>query len=316
MKTKNLFRLGFLMIAAMTLSFTGCKKDTTTDKNKTTGNTESLQQLTKDENNVENASDMALNDATTELSPSSLKSTDHGGGPCNTTITVSPVVDDTITIDINYHGPDCNNMHNRSGDVIVKKRFSEDWGQPGATVLMHLNNFKITKLLTGKSITMNGTKHFENVSGHYLWQLGLDSAVTACVDKVWGTITATFDDTTTRVWNIARQRTFTGNLIALVMTTDGFGQADGISNLASWGTNRNGEQFYSSINPSVVHKQVCNWNPCEGSIKHEIPSQSKSATVTFGYNSNFQLITNGDCPTYYRIDWVFGPNSGTMFLPL
>jgi len=143
-------------------------------------------------------------------------------------------VNDTITIDINYHGYDCNNTHNRTGDVVIKKRYLENWGQAGATVLVTLNNFTITKLSTNKSLTLNGTKYFENVSGHYLWQLGLDSTVTSVVHKVWGTITATFDDNTTRVWNITRQRTFTGSLINLVMTTDGFGIADGYTSLSAW----------------------------------------------------------------------------------
>jgi len=312
MKTKNLFRFGFLMIAAMTITFTGCKKDTTTTKDK--ANTESMQQLTNDENNVENASDQALNDANQVLSSGKSKSTESG--PCNTTITIGPIVNDTISIDIFYHGPDCSNTHTRTGHVIVKKKYLEDWGTTGATVIVLLNNFTITKISNGKSLTLNGTKHFQNVSGHYLWELGLDSTVTSIEHRVWGTVTATFDDNTSRVWHIARQRTFTGSLIALVMTTDGFGTADGYTNLATWGVNRNGEQFYSSITQSVVHKQVCNWDPCSGIIKHEIPAASKSATITFGYDSNNNLITNGDCPTRYRVDWVVGNLSGTFFLPL
>ena len=312
MKTKNLFRFGFLMIAAMTISFAGCKKDTTSSKDKV--NTESMQQLSKDENSIENASDQALNDANQVLSPGKSKSTETI--PCNTTITPGPVIDDTITIDIFYHGPDCNNTHIRNGHIFIKKRFQENWGMPGATVIVTLDHFNIIKISNGKSLTLNGTKHFKNVSGHYLWELGLDSNITSIVHKVWGTVSATFEDTTTRVWNIARQRTFTGSLIALVMTTDGFGTADGFTNLATWGINRNGEQFYSSITQSVVHKQVCNFDPCSGIIVHQIPSADKSATITFGYDSNNNLITNGDCPTRYRVDWVMRNLSGTFFLPL
>ena len=311
MKTQNLFRFGFLMIAAMTLMLAGCSKDKTTTKG--SANTESMQQLTKDEINVENASDQALNDVNMVLSPGKLKSTESW--PCNATVTFGGIVNDTITIDIDYHGKDCSNTHIRSGHVIVKKRYLEDWGLAGATVIVRLNNFTITKISNEKSLTLNGTKHFQNVSGHYLWELGLDSTVTSIEHRVWGTVTATFENGN-RVWNIARQRTFTGSLIALVMTTDGFGSADGYTNLATWGINRNDEQFYSSITQSVVHKQVCNWDPCSGIIIHEIPAASKSATITFGYDSNNNLITNGDCPTRYRVDWVVGSNSGTFFLPL
>jgi hypothetical protein len=311
MKTKNLFGLGFLMIA-MIFILASCSKEKTTTTS--TSNTESMQQLSIDENNVVNASNQALNDAESVLTPAKLKSTESG--PCNTTVTIGGVVDDTISIDIYYHGADCNNKVIRSGHVIVKKKYQEDWGQAGATVIVTMNNFTRTRISNGKSLTLNGSKHFENVSGHYLYELGLDSTVTSVIHRVWGNITATFDDNTTRVWTLARQDTYTGSLIALVMTEDGFGTADGYTNLTAWGTNRNGEQFYSSITQSVVYKQLCNYDPCSGIEIHQIPSASKSATITFGYDSNNNPITNGDCPTRYRIDWVIGNKSGTFFLPL
>jgi hypothetical protein len=312
MKTKNLFRFGFLMIALITLILTSCSKDKTAPKG--SASTESIQQLSKDLNNFETVSDQSMNDANLVLSPAKLKSTESG--PCNATVTIGPVVNDTISIDIFYHGPDCGNRNNRSGHVIVKKRYLENWGQPGATVIVTLDNFTVTRISTGKSLALTGTKHFQNFSGHYLWELGLDPAVTSVVHKVWGNITATFDDGNTRVWNIARQRTFTGSLINLVMTADGFGTADGYTNLVAWGINRNGEQFYSRITQSVVHKQVCDGDPCSGIIIHEIPAASKAATVTYGYDSNNNPITNGDCPTRYKVDWVVGTSSGTFFLPL
>jgi hypothetical protein len=313
MKTKNLLHFGILMIAALTLSLAGCKKsDTTTTKGKS--DTESLQQLTKDENNIENVTDQSCDDARTEMSILGNKST-LPGGLCNATATFSGNVNDTLTIDIEYHGLNCNGSHYRTGHVIVKKRYSESWGQAGATVIMNLVNFTTTKTSTGKTLILNGTKHFQNVSGHFIWELD-SSTVTSIQDKVWGSLTATFDDGSQRIWNIDRLRTFTGTLTQLVMTTDGLGVADGYTNLATWGTNRNSELFYSSITQSVVHKQVCDWNPCSGSIVHEIPAASKSSTISFGYDSNNNLITNGDCPTRYRIDWVVNGYSGTFFLPL
>jgi hypothetical protein len=312
MRTKNLSRLGFLMIAMLVFILAGCSKS---DKTQTaTPGTESMQQLTNDENTVTNASDQVMNDAEGVLSQGKDKSAQ--AGPCNTTITVGSVINDTISIDINYHGPDCDNKVLRSGDVIVKKKYLEEWGHAGSTVILTLNNFKRTRIANGKSLILNGKKYFENVSGHNLFQLGLDSTVTSIVHKVWGNITATFDDNTTKVWSIARQETYTGSLINLVMTEDGFGSADGYSNLEYWGINRNSEQFYSSITQSVVYRQVCDFNPCSGIVYNVIPSASKSATVTFGYDSNNNLITNGDCPTRYRVDWVIGNKSGTFFLPL
>lgn len=300
------------MITVILFILVSCSKDKTT--NTATTNTESLQQLTIDENNVVSASNQAVNDVDNVLSPAKLKSTESG--PCNTTVTIGGVVNDTISIDIYYHGADCNNKVIRSGHVIVKKKYQEDWGQAGATVIVTMNNYTRTRVSNGKSLTMNGSKHFENVSGHYLYELGLDSTVTSVVHRVWGNITVTFDDSTNKVWSLARQDTYTGSSVARVMTEDGFGTAEGYTNLTAWGINRNREQFYSSIMQSVVYKEVCDFDPCSGIEVHQIPSKSKSATITFGYNSNNNLITNDDCPTRYRVDWVVGNKYGTFFLPL
>jgi hypothetical protein len=310
MKTKNLFLLVFLMIAVMIFILASCTKEK--NNNTPPANTESLQQLATDENNVANASNRASNDAEAVLSQQKLKSTESG--PCNTTITIGGVVNDTISVDIYYHGADCDNTVIRNGHVIIKKKYDQDFGEAGATVILTMNNFTVTK--GGKSLTLNGSKYFENVSGHYLYELGLDSTVTSVVLREWGTITATFDDNTSKVWSLARQGTYTGSLVQLVITEDGFGTAGGYSNLVMWGINRNGEQFYSSITQSVVFKQVCNFNPCSGIIVHNIPGADKSATVTYGYDNNNNLITNGDCPTRYRVDWVIKDKSGTFFLPL
>jgi hypothetical protein len=63
-----------------------------------------------------------------------------------------------------------------------------------------------------------------------------------------------------------------------------------------------------------VHRMACNFDPVSGIIHYAIPAYDKSATITFGYDSNNQLITNGDCPTKYRLDWQYNGNSGTFYL--
>jgi len=312
MKTKNLFRLGFLMITVMIFILSSCSKNNSTTPSPS--GTESLQQLTNDENNLLNVSDQASNDAESVLSQSKLKSTESG--PCNITVTTGGVVNDSITADIYYHGADCNNNRIRTGHIYVTKKYLENWNQPGATVIMRFSNFTTTKISNGKSLTLNGIKYFKNVSGHYLFELGLDSTVTSVVHREWGNLTATFDDGSQKIWSLARQATYTGSLIQLVITEDGFGSADGYSNLTVWGIDRNLEQFYSSISQSVVYKQACNFDPCSGIMVHQIPSVPKSATVRFGYDSNNNPIVNGDCPSRYRVDWNIGNKSGTFFLPL
>ena len=309
MKTNKLFLYALILVAASALVFTGCKKDKNQDLN---GDSSSLQQLSKDEINVVAASDEALNDANTLLSGGQLKSTQFL--PCHATIDSTSVINDTITLYITYEGLNCPETVYRSGKVEIRKQVGTHWGQAGATVAVKLINFQRTRISNGKTVTLNGTKIFENVSGGFVWQLG--NGVTSVVHRVTGNLQATFDDNTTRIWSIARQRVFTGTLENLVMTIDGFGSEGEYSNLVMWGINRHGENFYIQIDQSVVHKQTCEWDPVSGIKVMSIPGDGKKSTVTYGYDDNNQPVTGNECPTRFRVDWQKGTHSGTIYLPL
>jgi hypothetical protein len=233
--------------------------------------------------------------------------------PCNATVDSTAIVNDTITIYITYNGLNCNGTRFRTGQVEIKKHVGMRWYQQGATVMIRHINFTITKVSNQKSITLNGIKVHKNVSGGVIWQLG--NGINAIVHRTWGHVNVTFDNGTSKTWNVARQKTYTGNPPNhLILTTDGFGSAGGFDNLVVWGINRQGEDFYTQIIQPVVHRQVCDWDPCSGIKKHSIPADSKSATLTFGYNSNNQPITGNECPTKYRVDWQKNNQSGTVYL--
>lgn len=317
MKTNNLIRLSAILVILLGLIFTGCTKKSTTDQ--TSSNTSSLQQLSIDETNLENNSDEAMNDANAVLSPGGLlKSSELL--PCNATIDSALVHNDTLIIYIRYHGLTCAGKKFITGNIEVRKNIHTNWHDPGATVYVTFIDFKVTRVATQKSMTFNGTKTFVNVSGGYIWQLGYQ--VDALIHRVTGAIQVTFDDNTTKSWNIAKQRTLTrvvnGSIAHLLLTIDGLGSADGYNNLVVWGVNRNNENFYAQITQSVIVKEACDWDPCCGIEVFQIPAAHKSATVTFGYDSNNnQLPCTGDeCPTRYRVDWTVNNQSGTFYLPL
>ncbi len=308
MKTRNLIRLTALLIAIIGLSVTGCKKD----KNTSSADTASLQQLANDENQVQNASDEVMNDVNGWLSGGQLKST--AILPCHATIDSTSTINDTITYYITYNGLNCSGTRYRTGQVEIKKSVGTHWYQAGATVMVRHINFTITKVSNQKTITLNGTKTHQNVSGGLIWQLG--NGITSIVHKTWGIETVTFSDTTTRTWNVARQKTFTGTPTDLTLTLDGFGNEGQYTNLVVWGTNRHGENFYTQVTQSVVLRQTCDWDPCSGVKFYQIPSDSKSATLTFGFDSNNQPITGTDCPSKYKVDWQKNNHSGTVYLDL
>ncbi|MFH0866599.1 MAG: hypothetical protein V1904_10405 [Bacteroidota bacterium] len=308
MKT-NIFKLTAILIAVIALSTAGCKKDDDNDDN---SNTNSLQQLSKDGVAVGNATGDVMKDANSILSGGSGKTLYDL--PCNVTIDSTNIVNDTITYSITYDGLNCDGTLLREGNAEVKKNVNTHWSDAGAKVSIEYIALKITRVSDNKFVIINGSVTYENVTGGYLTQLG--TIYTTITHKASGVIYAAFDDNSTSTWHIARQITYSGAAGSYVITGDGFGSADGYSNLECWGVNRDGENFYSQITQSIVLKEACGWDPCSGIIIHDIPSELKKATVSFGYDDNNQLITNGDCPTRFRFDWDVNGNSGTLYLQL
>ena len=310
MKTKNLIHVAMILVAVAALMLTSCKKENINDG---TVNPSSMEQLSADENNVENVMNDAENDVSSVMSNNgNFKSTEFL--PCNATLDSLAVANDTVTMYITYNGLNCNGTRNRTGKIEIKKKVGTHWEQAGATIIYKYINFTVTRVATGKSITLNGTKTFVNVNGGHRWQVG--TLITSYIQRASGSMTASFDNGTSRTWNVARQLTYTGTPGQFVLTVDGFGSAGEFENLVVWGTNRQGEEFFTQITQSVVHKQACDWNPVSGIKIHQIPADSKSATITFGFYSNNQPVVGDDCPTRYRVDWQKNNQSGTMFMPL
>ena len=314
MKTAKILGLGLFLAVLVAFGTTSCKKDKTSTTTENP-NTASMQNLSSDENQVTTANDEATNDINAVLGGTGgTKSNEGWRKPCNATIDSTSVVQDTITYYITYNGKNCRGNLERHGQVEIKKNVNTRWHQAGAVVYYKFINLQVIHLRSQKSVTLNGQKKYTNVSGGLIWMV--PQYISSVTFKDEGNMTVLFDDNSTKTWNVARQSTFTFSTTdnEYVLTIDGFGSADGYSNLVLWGTNRNSEQFYMQILQSVVHRQFCDFDPCTGVKKMSIPSDSKGATLTFGYNNNDEPVTGNDCPTKYKVDWYKGSKSGTLYL--
>jgi hypothetical protein len=307
MKT-NFFKLAAILIAVLAISVTGCKKDD--DNNNSNSN--SLQQLSKDNVSFDNATGDVLKDVNNILSSGSSKTL--YGLPCNVTVDSSNIIGDTIIYSITYDGLNCEETLLREGNAEVKRNVNSDWVDAGTTVTVKYIDLKITRVSDNRFVVLNGTMTYENVSGGYLSLLG--TVYSVITHRGYGILYATFDDNTSCIWNIAREISYTGAEGSYVITGKGFGAADGYTDLECWGVNREGENFYSIVLAPIVVKEACGWDGCSGKIKHDIPAGNKYATVEFGYDDNNQLITNGDCPTRFRLDWDVNGSSGTLYLQM
>ena len=304
---KNLVRV--LFISLLVIWFYGCQKEKQTD---TTVDTTTIQQMTADNTNVDNFVDESMNDVESILMDTKSTLT----LPCNAVLDSVRTLHDTVTKYITYNGLNCNQTKMRVGHVQIKHRINIHWIDAGAIVIVKHIDFKVWKIAhPDKWIVINGTKTFQNVAGGLIVQLG--NSITMVQHKITGNVDITFENNTTKSWYITRQRTFTGNFIdqKLMMIVDGFGEKDGYQNLVVWGVNRNGENFYSQITQSVSYKQTCDWDPCHGVRVYTIPSDSKGATITYGYKDT-QPIVGDECPNQYKIDWYKGNKSGTLYINL
>ncbi len=303
--------MAIILVSAIALTFTSCAKD---DLTQGTSDPSTLEQLSADENNVDNIMKDVESDITSVMSNNSGSFKSTAWLPCNANVDSLAVKNDTITIFITYNGLTCDNKRNRTGKIEIQTKVGTHWNDKGATIIYKYIDFTVTRVANGKSVKLNGTKTFVNVNGGHRWQLG--STITSYVERISGTMQASFDNGTNRTWNVARQITYTGKAGQYIMTIDGFGSAGNYQNLVVWGANRQGEEFFTQITQSVVCRQACDWDPASGIKIHQIPSDNKSATITFGYNSNNELITGDECPIRYRVDWQRNNKSGTSFLPL
>ena len=303
--------------ALMVLVFTGCKKEETIEEPPDQNGSTTIQQLTRDDNNLQKIDDDVNLDIERMLTGGNLKATTWV--PCNATVDSTSVINDTITYFITYNGLNCAQTLYRTGKVEVKRHVNTHWFMPEATVMVKIINFNVTVVANGNHILINGVKTHRNVTGGLLVHLG--TAIDHIVHKTHGFMTVNFDDGTNRTWNIARRiiyngtfDIFQGGFTQLIIGIDGFGTAGEYVNLVTWGVARNGDQFYISVPETVHYPMSCNFNPVNGIQSIDIPSADKGATITYGFDSNNQPVTPPECPTKYKVDWYDGIYSGTIWL--
>jgi hypothetical protein len=321
MKSRNVLKLMAILVAVIGINIAGCKKDKTTTTS-TTPDPSSLTQLAKDDAQVQASDDEISNDANGALtsSTSATKGMDTTISSCIITTKDTLIAGDSVLqITLQYSGFNTGHNFSRTGTVIITRPLGVQWKTAGCAVTYQYIGLAITKITSGKTFTFNGTRTWTNTSGGLIIDLGHGGA-SPVVHQITGAMTITFDDGSQRIWNISRQRSWSGTFpTALIVTVSGFGSNSGYSNLVEYGTNRNGEAFFSSINTPIIYNNTCTvyqWTPIWGAVEHQIPSVPKSATVTYGYNNSDALVTEGDCATVFQLAYNVKGTTGTLYFPI
>lgn len=230
---------------------------------------------------------------------------------CDATVAVD-TVSNPRTITITYNGTNCLGNRTRTGVIVLSMAQGVRWSTAGAALNVTFQNYKVTRLSDNKSITINGTQTYTNVSGGLLVNLPVLNTITHTITS--SDMSVTFDNGSQRAWQVARQRVFTYNN-GVVITITGTHSENGINGIAEWGTNRFGRAFTTAITEPVVLKQDCSFRAGSGMVVHTTPVFT--ASTTFGLDSNGVATSCPGSGNYYmKVSWT-GPagNTRTVLLP-
>ncbi|HMO62789.1 MAG TPA: hypothetical protein PKC39_10685 [Ferruginibacter sp.] len=301
-KQSGLFALT-LLSAVLILS--ACKKDN--NSGEMAAETE-IKAQADDQERFAAETDEAATDAFTALenSNSSLLGRPLGNllpVRCDASIDID-TVSAAKKITITYNG-NCLGNRTRTGSIVLSFANSFRWGQAGATFTLTYNNLTITRVRDNKKIIINGVKTVTNVSGGFLRDLATATAPRIHDIKSNG-LSITFDNGTSRVWRLAKRRTFTYDN-GIVMAVSGIStEADGV---AEWGINRFGGNFTTTILSPLTIKQSCNYKLVSGAVKLQV--NNRTTTTTFGLDAMGLPVSACVAQFYLKIEWV-GPNGGTL----
>jgi hypothetical protein len=303
-----------LSFAVLTISlsilFTSCQKDT---KEETDYTAESATH-SDDQSRFSNEQDAVANDANLMLEATSGFT--GRGQSVQSLICDADVVVDTVsnprTITITYNGTNCLGNRTRTGVVVISMAQGIRWKNAGAVLSVTFQNLKITRLSDNKSITINGTQTYTNVSGGLLFNLPVLNTITHTITS--SNMSVTFDNGSQRTWQVARRRVFTFNN-GIVITVNGTHTEGSTTGIAEWGTNRFGRTFTTAVSQSLVFRQDCSFRLTTGKVDHVTPQFNASAT--FGLDASGNPTTCPGAGSYYMKIVLTGPagNTHTAILP-
>lgn len=299
-----------MLACSFVLSFAACKKDKTEED--LTSNEMAVH--ADDQSRISAELDAVVNDANLIIEQNSTFSgrfESVNGIICDANVTVN-TASDPMTITVAYDGTNCLGNRTRTGTVILSMAQGTQWKNAGAAITVTFQDFKITRTSDNKSITLNGSQIYTNLSGGLVLSLANpQSTITHSITS--NGLVVTFDDGSERTWKVAKQRVFSYNG-GLVISTTGTHSENNITGIAEWGTNRFGKTFTTSITDPLILKEDCNFRLAGGAVKHTTPNAS--ATVTFGLNiTGAPTGCPGSGKYYYKVV-LTGPNGNSIGLIL
>ena len=237
----------FLFAAAL---ITACKKD---EPETVQPDSAPVQQLSKDDNSVEENVDEAIIDAGQVLSALN-KSGEIMNIPCGATLDSTIIMNDTIIHFLTYDGLNCAQTKYRKGRIDIKIKENTHWLLPGSFLTVHFHQYEVTNVFTNNTMEINGMSQMENVSGGIPALLG--NGINTVIHKNTAHIHIIFNGNPSRDWHLTRMMVYSGTQGNLMLAVNGFGSLPNFQNLLSWGTDRDGKKFFTHRNRKLLVRQL------------------------------------------------------------
>jgi len=325
MKTRSLYLAGAAVIL-MTIIY-GCKKDS--NNNNSGQSSTDLQTQSDDQTQVSNETDAVADDVNTMLTSQAAVSgsvsdpgVKHGVITNDAKPVESYICDASATLDssagqyhltIIYNGTNCAGNRTRTGTVVIAWAVNSHWKDQNAIVTVSIQNLKITRVRDGKSITINGTHTYTNVSGGSLVELALGQIQSVTHKVTSDDMSISFDNGAKRTWHVARQRVYIVVTKNFVITTTGLHTDGNNTGIAEWGVNRFGNTFTTQITDGLVIDGNCSYRLTKGEVK--IIRPAVTTTITFGLDANGNPAgCPGDGSYYFKLVWQ-ADKTYTFILP-
>ncbi len=308
------------------LVFTGCKKksDSTTPDDSST-----QKQNADDDARTQSESNSSADDANSAISNDPNASgrlsllTVKQRRLANVVAGADSIIYDSANqvITIYYDGTTEVNGRTRSGSITIQLPLAQTWTTANAQITLTYNYLTCTRKVDGKVLIINGSKTITNLSGGLVSNLSaIGDSVSHQIQTTSAGLSITFDNGKTATWFTNRTRTIKyagsttiGALLGISSTIpvreyrftlsgNNTSLVAG-SNVAWWGTNRNGESFRDAIVTPIVYDESIDWaGPISGQLM--ITGIARTLDITYGVD----LI--GDTPPTtsliygYKLSWT------------
>ena len=308
---KLVIYLGVLLLSSSIV--TSCKK-----REKEIAMDEETKQFNEDANDIKSESDNVDNDINSSINNTSIggrTSASYSSELCGVTIDSSQIANKILFYNFDGSTPCFSPSRTRGGQIKVELINGNSWKDVGAVLKLTYINFKITKLSNNKSIQFNGVKTLKNVNG-INWFTFLTSASNFKFQSRALNVNVTFENGDQAIWNSARITTWdyiAANVTPGIpygyvkFTSNGDTIRNNVSNIDSWGTNRNGQIFQTYYQSPWVSNSYCGfWRPVSGNLSHQVGIYNLG--LQLGVNQNGDPSTL-NCAYGYKVSWT--PLGGT-----